>query len=60
MASTARNMLKTLHDRKCGAVVMLSDFIENGKVRHIYHKAGLYIWRGVIVCGTLCIHHWLW
>ena len=40
MASTVRNMLKTLHDRKCGAVVMLSDVIENGKVRHIYHKTG--------------------
>ena len=42
MASTVRNILKTLHDRKCGAVVMLSDLIENGKVRHIYHKAGFY------------------
>ena len=42
MASTVRNMLKTLHDRKCGAVVMLSDVIENGKVRHIYHKTGFY------------------
>ena len=42
MASTVRNMLKTLHDRKCGTVVMLSDLIENGKVRHIYHKTGFY------------------
>ena len=33
MASTARNMLKILYDRKCGAVVMLSDLVENGEVR---------------------------
>ena len=32
MESTARNVLKILYDRKCGAVVMLSDFIENGTV----------------------------
>ena len=33
MASTVRNMLKILYDRKCGAVVMLSDLVENGSVR---------------------------
>ena len=39
MASTARNMLKILYDRKCGAVVMLSDLNENGRVRgHQYNK----------------------
>ena len=39
MASTARNMLKILYDRKCGAVVMVSDLRENGKVRyHQYHN----------------------
>ena len=32
MESTARNMLKMIHDRKCVAVVMLSHLIENGKV----------------------------
>ena len=32
MESTARNVLKILYDRKCGVVVMLSDFIENGTV----------------------------
>ena len=30
MASTAKNMWKIIHDRKCGAVVMLSDLVENG------------------------------
>ena len=30
MASTARNMWKVIHDRKCGAIVMLSDLVENG------------------------------
>ena len=39
MVSTARNMLKILYDRKCGAVVMLSDLKENGKVRYYqYHN----------------------
>ena len=32
MGSTARNMWKMIFDRKCGAVVMLSDFIEDGTV----------------------------
>ena len=32
MPSTARNMLKILYDRKCGAVVMLSGLVENGEV----------------------------
>ena len=32
MESTARNMWKMIYDRKCGAVVMLSHLIENGKV----------------------------
>ena len=34
--ASARNMLKTLYDRKCGAVVMLSDLNEKGMVRYIY------------------------
>ena len=33
MESTTRNMWKVVYDRKCGAVVMLSDIVENGKVR---------------------------
>ena len=32
MESTARNMWKLIYDRKCGAIVMLSDLIENGNV----------------------------
>ena len=41
MASTARNMWKVIHDRKCGAIVMLSDFVENGMVH------GIIIWVAV-------------
>ena len=33
MASTARNMWKLVYDRKCGVMVMLSDLMENGKVK---------------------------
>ena len=33
MESTARNMWKMVYDRKCGAIVMLSQLIENGNVR---------------------------
>ena len=32
MSSTIRNMWKVICDRKCGAVIMLSDLIENGMV----------------------------
>ena len=32
MASTVRNMWKVVYDRKCGAVVMLSQLMENGQV----------------------------
>ena len=32
MASTAGNMLKVIHDRKCGVIIMLSDLVENGMV----------------------------
>ena len=32
MESTARNMWKVVYDRKCGAIVMLSDLMENGMV----------------------------
>ena len=32
MLSTVRNVLKILYDRKVGAVVMLSGFMENGQV----------------------------
>ncbi len=33
MESTARNMWKVVYDRKCASIIMLSDLIENGKVR---------------------------
>ena len=33
MESTTRNMWKLIYDRKCGAVVMLTDLIEDGMVR---------------------------
>ncbi len=33
MASTARNMWKVLYNKKCGAMVMLSNLMENGMVR---------------------------
>ena len=33
MASTTRNMWKVVYDRKCAAVVMLSDLVEDGMVR---------------------------
>ena len=32
MSSTIRNMWKVICDRKCGAVIMLSDLTENGMV----------------------------
>ena len=32
MESTARNMWKVVYDMKCGAIVMLSDLMENGMV----------------------------
>ena len=34
MESTARNMWKVVYDRKCGAIVMLSDLVEDGMVSH--------------------------
>ena len=33
MMTTVRNMCKVLSDNKCGAVIMLSDLIENDKVQ---------------------------
>ena len=36
MESTTRNMWKLIYDRKCGAMVMLSDLIEDGTVRGNY------------------------
>ena len=36
MASTVRNMWKVIHDRKCGAIVMLSGLVENGIVWVVY------------------------
>ena len=33
MATTVRNWYKMICDSKCGAVVMLSKLIENGRVR---------------------------
>ncbi len=36
MESTARNMWKMVYNRKCGAIVMLSDLIENGNVRLLF------------------------
>ena len=32
MESTARNFWKVVSDRKCGVIVMCSDFVENGEV----------------------------
>ena len=46
MASTARNMWKVIHDRKCGAIVMLSDLVENGmasKCMYLFHNAVLFV-----------------
>ena len=40
MESTTRNMWKLIHDRKCRAVVMLSDLIEDGMVRGYHNAAG--------------------
>ena len=40
MASTTRNMWKVIHDRKCGAIVMLSNLVENGmasKCMYLFH-----------------------
>ena len=42
MVSTARNMWKVIHDRKCGAIVMLSDLVENGMVAMGYIYIALY------------------
>ena len=36
MVSTARNMWKVIYDRECGAIVMLSDLVENGMVCFMY------------------------
>ena len=49
MESTARNMLKILYDRKCGAVIMLSGLMENGMVSLVkgQHKDRLQF----IVCS---------
>ena len=33
MASTIKNMWRVIHNRKCGAIVMVSDLVENGMVR---------------------------
>ena len=35
MQSTARDFWKMVHDRKCGVIVMLSDLVEEGQVRHV-------------------------
>ena len=32
MESTTRNIWKVVYDKKCGAVIMLSDLMENGNV----------------------------
>ena len=34
MESTARDFWKMVIDRKCGVIVMLCDFVEDGEVRH--------------------------
>ena len=44
MASTARNMWKVIHDRKCGAIVMLSDLVENGMVHGIWVAVAIAIY----------------
>ena len=54
MSSTIRNMWKVICDRKCGAIIMLSDLIENEMVRIVktFHKmhvvlAGVCLYVGV-------------
>ena len=42
-------MWKLIYDRKCGAVVMLSDLIEDGTVRGNYSQ---YIAIGLSIVGT--------
>ena len=32
MKSTSRDFWKTVYDRECGVIVMLSDLVENGEV----------------------------
>ena len=33
MQSTTRDFLKVIYDRQCGVIVMLSDLVEDGKVK---------------------------
>jgi len=46
MVSTTRNMWKVVCDRKCGAIVMLSDLMENKKVdeAHMESKYNITIY----------------
>ena len=52
MSSTVRNMWKVICDRKCGAVIMLSDLIENGMVCIVktFHKMHVVL-TGVCLYG---------
>ena len=65
MASTTRNMWKVVHDRKCGAIVVLSDLVENGTVS-VFQKKNYYqlnqqpctekIWEALVIMHGK-IHH---
>jgi hypothetical protein len=50
MASTTRNMWKVVYDRKCGAIVMLSDLIENGMVRFTNALIRI-VWYSLVITG---------
>ena len=53
MESTARNMWKVVYDRKCGAIVMLSDLVENGMVNPF--KGARYSYRSVVLRNVLSL-----
>ena len=36
LIATARDFWKMVHDRKCGAIIMLSDLVEEGEVTIIF------------------------
>ena len=65
MASTTRNMWKVVYDRKCGAIVMLSDLVESGMVRIStayrmswtmtnYNKGVFSTIKGSVICRGGC------
>ena len=55
MASTVRNMWKVIHDRKCGAIIMLSDLVENGMVHGIWVAVAIYLIDGHFIGEQLPI-----